>query len=134
MSRSGDSDQILQAAFTHHRAGRLEDAERLCRSVCAAAPNNARAFHFAGVVAHQLGRNDAAALIGRAVAIAPDFAEAHNDRGVIFAANGLFAEAVPSFERAVQINPKYVEARGNLGVRCSRLDELTRPCFSSGGC
>ena len=78
-------------------------------------PHDARAFHLVGVVAHQLGRNDAAALIGRAVTLNPDFAEAHNDRGVILAANGSFAEALPCFERAVQINPAYAEARSNLG-------------------
>ena len=47
--------------------------------------------------------------------IDPEFAEAHNDRGVILAANGLLAEALPCFERAVAINPRYSEARNNLG-------------------
>ena len=44
----------------HHRAGRLAEAERLYQSVCDSDPNNARAFHLRGVVAHQLGRPDAA--------------------------------------------------------------------------
>jgi predicted O-linked N-acetylglucosamine transferase (SPINDLY family) len=115
MSDASDTEQTLSAAIVHHRAGRLQDAERLYRLVCATAPDNARAFHLAGVVAHQLGRNDAAALLRRAVTIKPDLAEAHNDRGVVLAANGSFAEATPCFRRAVQINPGYVEARGNLG-------------------
>jgi protein O-GlcNAc transferase len=110
-----DSENILAAAIAHHRAGRLLDAERMYRLACDAAPDNARAFHLAGVVAHQLKRNDAAALIGRAVTLQPDLAEAHNDRGVILAANGLFAEALPCFERAVQINPDNADARVNLG-------------------
>jgi predicted O-linked N-acetylglucosamine transferase (SPINDLY family) len=110
-----DSEQMLAAAVAHLRAGHLLDAERIARSLCERAPDNARAFHLAGVVAHQLGRNDAATLIGRAVAIDPGLAEAHNDRGVILAAGGLFADAVPCFESAVQLNPKYLEARGNLG-------------------
>jgi protein O-GlcNAc transferase len=45
----------------------------------------------------------------------PEFAEAHNDRGVILAANGSFAEALSCFERAVALNPGYNEARNNLG-------------------
>jgi protein O-GlcNAc transferase len=126
MTAGGRSEQTLAAAMTHHRAGRLAEAERLYQSVCDSDPNNARAFHLRGVVAHQLGRPDAAALLGRAVTLDPDFAEAHNDRGVILAANGSFADAIPCFERAVALNPGYIEARNNLGRglrSLGRLDE-----------
>jgi predicted O-linked N-acetylglucosamine transferase (SPINDLY family) len=115
MNSRGNADQLLAAAIAHHRAGRLADAERLSRQACEVAPNNARAFHLAGVLAHQLRRNDAAALLARAVTLKPDFAEAHNDRGVIFASSGNLADALPCFERAVAINPAYLEARSNLG-------------------
>ena len=122
----GRSEQTLAAAMAHHRAGRLPDAERLYRVACDADPANARAFHLLGVVAHQLGRPDAASLLGRAVTLDPGFAEAHNDRGVIFAANGMLPEAVSCFERAVALNPGYTEARTNLarGLRSlQRLDD-----------
>ncbi|MGA7805005.1 tetratricopeptide repeat protein [Bradyrhizobium sp.] len=106
---------MLAAAVAQHRAGRLAEAERLCRSVCEMDPSNARAFHLAGVIAHQLRRPDAAALIGRAVTLDPAGAEAHNDRGVILAASGALSEALSCFERAVQLKPDYSEARNNLG-------------------
>jgi predicted O-linked N-acetylglucosamine transferase (SPINDLY family) len=129
MNVGGRSEQMLAAGMAHHRSGRLNDAERLYRLVCDTDPNNARAFHLLGVVAHQLNRPDAAALVGRAVMLNPDFAEAHNDRGAILAANGLFAEALPCFERALAINPGYHEARNNLGRGLRSLghfDEATR--------
>ena len=115
MNDGSRSEQTLAAAMAHHRAGRLADAERLYRLVCDTDPNNARAFHLRGVVAHQLRRPDAAWLVGRAVMLAPDFAEAHNDHGVILASSGLFADALPCFERALALNPDYHEARNNLG-------------------
>jgi protein O-GlcNAc transferase len=115
MSSGGGSEQTLAAAMAHHRAGRLNDAERLYRLVCDHDPQNARVFHLLGVVAHQLRRPDAASLVGRAVMLDPDFAEAHNDRGVILATQGSFAEALSCFERAVALNPGYNEARNNLG-------------------
>src|SRR5258708_38431868 len=114
MNAGGRAEQTLAAAMAHHRAGRLTEAERLYRRVCDTDPKNARAFHLLGVVSHQLQRADAAALVGRAVMLDPDFAEAHNDRGVILAANGLFPEAVSCFERAVALKAGYVEARNNL--------------------
>ncbi len=126
MTVGGRSEQTLAAAMAHHRAGRLAEAERLYQSVCDTDPGNARAFHLYGVVAHQLGRPDAASLLGRAVTLDPAFAEAHNDRGVILAANGSFADAIPCFERAVALNPGYIEARNNLGRglrSLGRLDE-----------
>src|SRR5882762_10344363 len=115
MNAGGRLEPTLAAAMAHHRAGRLNDAERLYRLVCDTDPNNARAFHLLGVLAHQLRRPDAASLVGRAVLLDPDFAEAHNDRGVILAANGLFSDAIFCFERAVALNPGYLEARNNLG-------------------
>jgi predicted O-linked N-acetylglucosamine transferase (SPINDLY family) len=129
MNAGGRSEQTLAAAMVHHRAGRLAEAERLYRLVCDTDPTNARAFHLLGVVAHQLNHPDAASLVGRAVALDPDFAEAHNDRGVILAANGLFADAVPCFEKAVALKSGYHEARNNLarGLRAlGRLDEATK--------
>src|ERR1035437_951661 len=124
MNAGGRSEQTLAAAMAHNRAGRLIDAERLYRLVCDTDPKNARAFHLLGVVAHQLKRPDAALLVGRAVALNPDFAEAHNDRGVILAANGLFADALSCFERAVTLNPGYNEARNNLGRGLRSLGRL----------
>jgi protein O-GlcNAc transferase len=126
MNAKGGSEPMLAAALAQHRAGRLAEAERLYRLACDADPSNPHAFHLLGVVAHQLGRADAAALVGRAVLLDPALVQAHNDRGVIFAANGDLHEAVTCFERAVALNPGYAEARTNLarGLRSvGRLDE-----------
>ena len=126
MNAANRSERALAAAMAHQRAGRLADAERLYRGVCEAEPENARAFHLLGVVAHQLRRSDAASLLGRAVALDPGLAEAHNDRGVILATSGLIPDALACFERAVALAPGYAEARNNLarGLRSlGRFDE-----------
>src|ERR1700682_2896904 len=126
MSAGGPSERTLAGAMAPRRDGLLTDADRLYRLVCDTDQKNARAFHLLGVVAHQLSRPDAASYVGRAVMLDPDFAEAHNDRGVILAAGGLFADAVSCFERAVTLNPGYSEARTNLGRglrSLGRLDE-----------
>lgn len=105
----------------HHRAGNLIEAERLYRLLCNAEPRNARALHLLGLVTHQMGRKGAAALIGRAVALDPAFAEAHNDHGVILAAEGNLIEAPACFERALMLKPNFNDARNNLGQALQRL-------------
>jgi protein O-GlcNAc transferase len=128
----------LSTALAHHRAGRLNEAERLYRLVCAADPKNARAFHLLGVVAHQLGRPDAADLVGRAIALRPNVAEARNDHGVILAAHGRLGEAAAAFEQAVRLKPDYHEARNNLMAALQqlgrRLHELGRLDEALGHC
>ncbi len=61
--------------------------------------------------------DDAIAQSERAVALAPNYAEAHNDLGVGSARDsGRFADAVVEYERAIAIKPRYDEAHNNLGV------------------
>ncbi len=114
-------DQDFAQALAHHQAGQFAEAERLYRRVCAADPKNVAALHRLGVVAHQLGRPDAADIVARAVALQPDVPEAHNDLGVVLGARGRFAEAAAAFERAAALRPDYVEAHNNLAAALRRL-------------
>ena len=129
MTAGSPSDRALAAAMAQHQAGRLGEAERLYRAACEADPQNARAFHLLGVVMHQLRRPDAAGMLARAAALRPDVAEIHNDRGVILAANGNFAEALACFEKALALKSSYPEAGANLARSLrslGRLDEAVR--------
>jgi protein O-GlcNAc transferase len=114
-------DQDFAQALAHHQAGRLAEAERLYRRVCAADPNHVPALHRLGVVAHQLGRPDAVDILARAVKLRPDIAEVHNDLGVVLGARGRLAEAAAAFERAAALRPDYAEAHNNLAAALRRL-------------
>jgi protein O-GlcNAc transferase len=109
------------AALDHHKAGRLAEAERLYRQVCAADPNHAGSFHRLGVVAHQLGRPDAAELLKRAVTFQPDVAEVHNDLGNVLGAQGKFVQAAACFERAAVLKPDFADAHYNRGLALGNL-------------
>ena len=51
-----------------------------------------------------------------AVAFNPNYAEAHNNLGVVERANSeKFDQAIKSFEKAIDIQPNYVQAHSNLG-------------------
>ncbi|HJU43035.1 MAG TPA: tetratricopeptide repeat protein [Vicinamibacterales bacterium] len=55
----------------------------------------------------------AAARFHEALKIRPDWPEAHNNLGIALASRGRIAEALTHFERAVQLNPNFTDARVN---------------------
>jgi tetratricopeptide (TPR) repeat protein len=50
-----------------------------------------------------------------AIQIDPNYAEAHNNLGVMRYFNGEFDAAIKAFQDAIRLNPKYPEAHNNLG-------------------
>jgi tetratricopeptide (TPR) repeat protein len=54
--------------------------------------------------------------LGQVASDGGEFADVHNMLGVIWHAQGRFAEAEGAFERALKINPAYTEAALNLSV------------------
>ena len=64
------------------------------------------ALHFLGVIARQTGRNDLAVdLIRRAIAINPNYAEAHSNLGVALKSNGQLDEAIAAYRLPLSSSP-----------------------------
>jgi len=75
--------QAIDLGVEHHNAGRLPEAENVYNQILQAEPDQPVALHLLGVIAHQVGKNDIAVdLISKALAIKPDFAEAHYNLGL----------------------------------------------------
>src|SRR5690606_16322677 len=60
----------------------------------------------------------------RAIALRPDFVEAHDNRGVALSEAGRHAEALASFDRALAVAPDYAVSHRNRG---GALEALKRP-------
>ena len=103
----------------------MPEAEGLYQQVLQADPNQPVALHLLGVIAYQGGKNDIAVdLITKALAIKPDYAEAHNNLGNAFKELGKLDEAVASYHRALAIKPDLAKAHSNLGVALQNLGKL----------
>jgi predicted O-linked N-acetylglucosamine transferase (SPINDLY family) len=107
---------MLARALACHRAGALDEAEKLYRTALAAQPDDFDALHYLGVLERQRGRaEEALHLIGRALEVKPDSPEAHSNLGNALQSAGRPLEAVASYDRALALRPDYVVALNNRG-------------------
>jgi len=108
-------EQLLQAGLQHHQAGRLPQAEGFYRQILQQQPNHPGALHLLGVLAGQVNRPDVALdLLGKALAVRPDFPEAWFDLGNTQQARGQLAAAIAAFRRAIALRPAYAGAYTNM--------------------
>ena len=110
--------QLLTTALTHHREGRLAEAETSCRTLLAIMPDQPDALHLQGIIASQRGRpEEAVKLIGRAIALTKQkpLASHHNNIGLAFLDLGQTNRAIDHFKDALALKPDYAAAHYNLG-------------------
>jgi predicted TPR repeat methyltransferase len=78
-----------------------------------------------GVVLFGLGRfEEAAASYRNAIALRPDYPEAHNNLGFALYRMGRTDEAIACYEKALELKPFYAEAFNHLGIALQSQDKL----------
>jgi len=106
----------FQAAYAHHRAGRLDRAETLYQKVLRRLPDHVDALNMMGLIALDRGRPERALqLIGKAARLKPDFASIHCNLGNALMAAGRTGDAIAAFQRAAALDPGFALAHNNLG-------------------
>jgi tetratricopeptide (TPR) repeat protein len=121
---SASTRTLFHEAVSLHRQGRISQAREAYEAILGTEPANIDALHLLGVLFSQA--NDhlrAVALIDKAIALHPDNAIFHSNRGVALLALKRFGEAVASYDRAIAIQPDIGEAHYNRAIA---LDALGR--------
>lgn len=125
-------ETLFQQGLEAHRAGRLDEAERLYRQILAIDPGHAPALIHIGLIAQAAGHLDAAeALLKRAIDLQPRLAEAHFHLGNLNHGRRRLPEAERSYRAAIDCAPGYLEAHNNLGyalVQIGRAEDAAA-CF-----
>jgi predicted TPR repeat methyltransferase len=110
-------EEALSIGLLFQRNGQLQDAETVYIKILSVEPDHPDVLHYAGILAHQLGRSDEGAeLIERSLQLVPDRADCFSNLGIIFKAQGRFDDAVVAYERALALDPRHPNAHSNLGV------------------
>ena len=109
--------QALALAEQYRQAGRLGEAEDLCRRVLAAQPQTAEAEHLLGIIVHQSGRlPEAIEHVARAAEIDGTVALYRANLGEMYRLAGQPDRAAEEARRALALNPNYPGALSNLGI------------------
>ena len=107
--------QLLSAAFRHHQAGELAQAESLYQQALALQPDHADAWHLSGVAAYQGGRlAEAVEKLRRAISLNDRQAAFHNHLGAALAGLKQSAEAEAAFRLALALAPDDAQLHYNL--------------------
>ena len=118
-------EQAIDLAVQHHTAGRLPQAKSIYQQILQTDHRQPVALHLLGAIAHQMGKADiAVGLITKALAIKPDYPEAHINLGNALQELGKLDEAVASYHKALAIAPEFAEAHNNLGNALQDLGQL----------
>ena len=121
------SDDDLPQAWQTYNSGDLPAAQSICDRLLADEPDHVAALFLASLIDYQRGDpRRAVERLSRLVRLRPSFAEAHNNLGNAFAADGQLAHAEQAFRQALRQKPRYAEALNNLGNALRdqrRLDE-----------
>jgi predicted TPR repeat methyltransferase len=117
LTRELTLEEAVSLAILLQKNEQFGEAQEVYRRVLEIRPDHPRALHYAGVLAHQQGREgEALTLIERSLALVPDQADWHSNLGIVLQSSGRLDDAISSYRRAIAIDPSHANAYSNLGV------------------
>ncbi len=124
----------LDKAVRLMREQRFAEARPLVGELTKGIPQHPLVWNMAGIVASELGKPERAIPhFEKAVALAPDAADFHNNLGEALRQSERTEESVPHFETALRLEPQHGAAHNNLGVALGELHrgEEAAPHFAA---
>jgi serine/threonine-protein kinase len=110
-----DWRSYMELGLNAYQSANYKDAVQYWEQALKLEPDNVLALRNLGAAYHLLGRNDdAAAVLQHALEIKPN-ADVYNNLGTIRFYQGHYAEAIPAFEKTVQLEASKFDNWGNLG-------------------
>lgn len=107
--------ESLYKGFQYYRSGQLLEAGDVFHRILQTHPDNPDALLSLGVILLEIGNQAAAMkLMTQAIAVKPNYTEAHFNLGNVFQVQGRLEEAAISYRRSLELKPDWTEAHFNL--------------------
>jgi len=117
----------VEAVISLYSEGQIKEALSASETLIKDYPNTPLLYNIRGACHKALNQLEAAVkCYEQALAIKPDYAEAHSNLGVTLQELGQMEKAVKCYEQALTIKPDYAEAHSNLGVILQELGQLEK--------
>ncbi len=108
-------EQALDLAWQRYEAGRLQEAESICRQILQVNPNYPDAVQMLGLIAHAVQRYDLAIqLLTRSIELVPQEGKFYHNLAETLAASGKHNEAIASYCRAIELG-NYPQSWSHMG-------------------
>jgi tetratricopeptide (TPR) repeat protein/2-polyprenyl-3-methyl-5-hydroxy-6-metoxy-1,4-benzoquinol methylase len=122
---SGPPQAQIDAVISLYSRGQIQEALSASQMLIKDYPNTPLLYNISGACYKAIDQLDAAVkCYEQALAIKPDYAEAHSNLGVTLQELGQLDATVKSYKQALAIKPNYAEAHYNLGVTLQELGQL----------
>ena len=106
----------LQSLINLYSQGQLQQALQQAETLVQQYPNSSVLLNIQGAVLKGLGQLDLSVdAFDKALAIKPDYADAHYNMGLVLQEQGKLEEAIEAYNKALAIKPDYVEVYNNMG-------------------
>ncbi|MBB6251573.1 tetratricopeptide repeat protein [Nitrospirillum iridis] len=123
---SPDLAALFAQAQRHDRAGRLAEAEKLCRVILRRLPNETSVLYLLGVVLCRSGRlEDGAQALASAVTSQPDNVAALRALGDAFHELGRLTDSATTYQRILFLQPGDADAHLRLGLSRQAMGDLS---------
>ncbi len=127
--------EVLGAAYGHLAAGRLAEADALCRQILARHKHEPEALHCLASVAFHRGQFDSAIELARAaIASAPTNVVFINDLGIMLRTRSNIDEAIAVFRQALRLEPAHPQVHYHLAMALREKRDLVGAAKSLQAC
>jgi Flp pilus assembly protein TadD len=107
----------FEAVMQLMQAGRFEDAAVKCQTLLQQNPQHPGALCLTGICLAELGQSDKAIMaLELATMLAPDFADAHRNLGLLYMKSNRLEDAEKCFRQVIAITPPTAESYAQLGM------------------
>jgi predicted O-linked N-acetylglucosamine transferase (SPINDLY family) len=126
-----DLDAARNQALRLHQAGRIGEAQAVCREILQHAPRTFDALHLLGITEYQSGRHqEAERLLAQALMVEPRSAAAYSNHGIVLHELKRYDAALARYEKAIALKPDYAEAFSNRAMTLTELERFAEAVAS----